>query len=82
MTSNAVQSAVLWAAAWLLVGQTACADCNERTLPQDRISVGRLSQDVLYEVGRDIANSHIWPHWNNDSEFKIVRDGSEEVREP
>ena len=30
--------------------------------------------DLLYEVGRDLANSRAWPSWNPDSEFKALRD--------
>jgi Zn-dependent M28 family amino/carboxypeptidase len=29
--------------------------------------------DLLYETGRDLANSTRWPDWNPDSEFKGVR---------
>src|SRR5579859_865077 len=29
--------------------------------------------DLLYEVGRDLANSARWPDWNPDSEFKPIR---------
>ncbi len=29
--------------------------------------------DLLYEVGRDLANSRRWPTWNADSEFKATR---------
>jgi Zn-dependent M28 family amino/carboxypeptidase len=29
--------------------------------------------DLLYVVGRDLANSSRWPTWNADSEFKPVR---------
>ena len=29
---------------------------------------------LLFHVGTDLANSQVWPAWNNDSEFKIARD--------
>jgi Zn-dependent M28 family amino/carboxypeptidase len=31
---------------------------------------------LLYKVGLDLANSTEWPGWNNDSEFKTVRENS------
>jgi Zn-dependent M28 family amino/carboxypeptidase len=32
--------------------------------------------DLLYEVGRDLANSKAWPTWNADSEFKRLREAT------
>ena len=32
--------------------------------------------DLLYEVGRNIADSPLWPTWNASSEFKPVRDAT------
>lgn len=32
--------------------------------------------DLLYEVGRSLANSGRWPTWNPDSEFKATRDAT------
>jgi Zn-dependent M28 family amino/carboxypeptidase len=32
--------------------------------------------DLLYEVGRDLANSKAWPAWNADSEFKALREAT------
>ncbi len=31
---------------------------------------------VLYELGRDLANSKAWPNWAQDSEFRAARDAS------
>ena len=36
--------------------------------------------DLLYEVGRDLANSKAWPTWNADSEFKQLRDATAALR--
>jgi Zn-dependent M28 family amino/carboxypeptidase len=36
--------------------------------------------DLLYEVGRDLANSTHWPTWNADSEFKRLRDATAALR--
>jgi Zn-dependent M28 family amino/carboxypeptidase len=30
--------------------------------------------ELLYRMGRDLANSDQWPGWNADSEFKAIRD--------
>jgi Zn-dependent M28 family amino/carboxypeptidase len=40
------------------------------------------AQDVglLYEVGRDVANSARWPQWNATSEFKPARDVTRAAR--
>jgi Zn-dependent M28 family amino/carboxypeptidase len=32
--------------------------------------------NLLHLVGRDLANSHQWPDWSADSEFRAVRDQS------
>jgi Zn-dependent M28 family amino/carboxypeptidase len=37
--------------------------------------------DLLYEVGRDLANSTRWPEWNASSEFKTIRAQSASARE-
>jgi Zn-dependent M28 family amino/carboxypeptidase len=36
--------------------------------------------DLLYVVGRDLANSRRWPTWNADSEFKTLRDTTAALR--
>jgi Zn-dependent M28 family amino/carboxypeptidase len=32
--------------------------------------------EVLYSLGRDLADSKAWPNWSQDSEFRTVRDQS------
>jgi Zn-dependent M28 family amino/carboxypeptidase len=32
--------------------------------------------EVLYGVGRDLADSPAWPNWSKDSEFRTIRDQS------
>lgn len=43
-----------------------------------RWSFGGMARDlgVLYELGRDLANSGAWPNWSADSEFRKARDAS------
>lgn len=36
--------------------------------------------EVLYALGRDLANSDAWPNWSEDSEFRTVRDQSKSER--
>nr|WP_235893547.1 M28 family metallopeptidase [Lysobacter lacus] len=31
---------------------------------------------MLYSLGRDLANSNTWPNWSQDSEFRAARDAS------
>ena len=31
---------------------------------------------VLYQVGRDLADSEQWPNWSSDSEFRAIRDAT------
>lgn len=35
---------------------------------------------LLFDLGRDLANSHRWPGWSQDSEFKAIRDRSKHLR--
>ncbi|MBO9724756.1 MAG: M28 family peptidase [Novosphingobium sp.] len=35
---------------------------------------------LLYNLGDRIANSHIWPNWSQDSEFRATRDASAALR--
>jgi Zn-dependent M28 family amino/carboxypeptidase len=55
--------------------------------PADRFdpawSFGGMARDVamLYDLGRDLANSTAWPNWSADSEFRKVRDTSAGMRE-
>jgi Zn-dependent M28 family amino/carboxypeptidase len=37
--------------------------------------------ELLYGLGRDLADSTEWPNWAQDSEFRAVRDGSAARRE-
>ena len=41
-----------------------------------------MAQDdqLLHNVGRDLANSRVWPDWSPDSEFRSVRDQTAAVR--
>jgi Zn-dependent M28 family amino/carboxypeptidase len=32
--------------------------------------------DILYSLGRDLADSNAWPNWSKDSEFRAARDRS------
>jgi Zn-dependent M28 family amino/carboxypeptidase len=43
-----------------------------------RWSFGGMARDLgmLYELGRDLANSTAWPNWSADSEFRKARDES------
>lgn len=36
--------------------------------------------ELFYAIGARLANSRDWPRWNASSEFRKVRDQSEEVR--
>jgi Zn-dependent M28 family amino/carboxypeptidase len=36
--------------------------------------------ELLYVVGRDLANSSAWPNWSQDSEFRAVREQSARER--
>jgi Zn-dependent M28 family amino/carboxypeptidase len=38
--------------------------------------------EVLYTLGREIADSDQWPQWKEGSEFKVVRDASAAERAP
>ena len=42
-----------------------------------------LVQDaqLLFRVGRDLANSPSWPNWSSDSEFRSARDSSASARD-
>lgn len=35
---------------------------------------------VLYSLGRDLANSDRWPNWSQDSEFRAARDATADER--
>ena len=36
--------------------------------------------EILYTLGRDLANSNDWPNWSVDSEFRGARDQSASER--
>jgi Zn-dependent M28 family amino/carboxypeptidase len=36
--------------------------------------------EVLYALGRELANSTDWPNWSTDSEFRGTRDQSADER--
>jgi len=36
--------------------------------------------ELLYSVGRDMADSNAWPNWSQDSEFRTVRDQTADKR--
>jgi Zn-dependent M28 family amino/carboxypeptidase len=36
--------------------------------------------DLVYEIGRNLANSHRWPDWNAGSEFKAIREKTQTTR--
>jgi hypothetical protein len=31
---------------------------------------------ILYALGRDLADSSVWPNWSKDSEFRAARDAT------
>ena len=41
-----------------------------------------MAQDLslLYDLGRDLANSRAWPNWSQDSEFRATRDKTAAAR--
>jgi Zn-dependent M28 family amino/carboxypeptidase/ketosteroid isomerase-like protein len=41
-----------------------------------------MDTDLLYSVGRELANSRLWPQWLEGSEFKAIRDKTEIIRKP
>jgi Zn-dependent M28 family amino/carboxypeptidase len=36
--------------------------------------------DLIYDLGRDLANSRRWPDWNPGSEFKAIRERTKSAR--
>jgi Zn-dependent M28 family amino/carboxypeptidase len=38
--------------------------------------------EVIYALGRELANSSRWPEWQTGSEFKAIRDSTAEQRRP
>jgi Zn-dependent M28 family amino/carboxypeptidase len=41
-----------------------------------------IDQQLLYRVGRDLANSRRWPAWKEGSEFKAIREKTASERKP
>jgi Zn-dependent M28 family amino/carboxypeptidase len=39
-----------------------------------------IDMGLMYEMGRDLANSRRWPEWKADSEFKALRDKTRAAR--
>jgi Zn-dependent M28 family amino/carboxypeptidase len=37
---------------------------------------------LLYNIGRNLANSRTWPHWLDGSEFKAAREATDNLRKP
>ncbi len=48
--------------------------------PQWDLTGAAQDVDLLYEVGRKIANSDLWPTWNPGSEFGPIRQASQDQR--
>ncbi|MEZ5532908.1 MAG: M28 family peptidase [Steroidobacteraceae bacterium] len=44
--------------------------------PGERLEAGLEVVDLIYAIGRRIANETSFPNWNADSEFRAARDGS------
>lgn len=65
-------------------GETAEADYTEKRYhqPADEWSpdwdLSGQAADIglVYEIGRDLANSRVWPQWQAGSEFKALRDAT------
>ncbi len=41
-----------------------------------------MDTNLLYTIGRELANSRNWPQWLEGSEFKAIRDATENIRKP
>jgi hypothetical protein len=39
-----------------------------------------IDDGLIYDLGRDLANSRRWPSWQDGSEFKAVRDATASER--
>ncbi|MDB5428024.1 MAG: peptidase [Phenylobacterium sp.] len=69
-------------------GMKASADftANHYHQPSDEwradwdLSGAQQDLDLLYKVGRDLAQSNRWPAWRADAEFKPARDASAALR--
>lgn len=50
--------------------------------PQWTMKAAAADVQLIYEVGRDLANSRDWPQWTAGSEFETVRKQSDTQRQP
>lgn len=41
----------------------------------------RQDMDLLYAVGRNLADSRVWPNWSKEAEFRALRDASAAERQ-
>ncbi|OJY60817.1 MAG: peptidase M28 [Sphingobium sp. 66-54] len=68
----------------LAAGRLAAEDYTERRYhkPQDEFDPkwnwsGAIQDlEVYYRIGRELANSALWPNWYPDTEFRTIRDAS------
>jgi Zn-dependent M28 family amino/carboxypeptidase len=44
--------------------------------PEWTFAGGARDLELLYALGRDLADSGEWPNWSQDSEFRAARDAS------
>jgi Zn-dependent M28 family amino/carboxypeptidase len=71
-------------------GKAAAADENSRRYhqPADEWSASWdlrgmvMDAGLLYTIGRELANSRRWPQWLEGSEFKAIRDTTQNARKP
>lgn len=54
---------------------------SDEWTPDWRMDAAAVDVDLLYAVGRDLADSDQWPEWNAGSEFEAARKASAAARE-
>ena len=54
---------------------------SDEWTPEWRMDAAAVDVDLLYAVGRDLADSDEWPEWNAGSEFEAARRASAASRE-
>ena len=54
---------------------------SDEWTPDWRMDAAAVDVDLLYAVGRDLADSKDWPEWNAGSEFEAARKASAASRE-
>jgi len=77
----------------LVAGGKAAGDAQRKAYVKDRYhqpadeweaswTFAGMAHDlpVLYALGSELANSHDWPNWSKDSEFRALRDASASAR--